>query len=221
MGALTLGCRICKRRKVRCDGKKPKCDRCSRLGIDCPGFAPRLRFVDERGRIQRSMSSSRNQAREFATAEDKFMIARHPYQKQYSYAQAASPASVISDFLSLKPFEDNIMISYLCFKLVGHGDSNSSTTASISQCAIPKQWVSELTTIAGRPRHKSWDALAAVVFGRAHNDQKVVCRALTTYGQALSELRGRLSNPDEWAADSMLAAITALYMHEVRLDLIS
>jgi len=39
--------------------------------------------------------------------------------------------------------------------------------------------------------------------------------ALRLYGQALSELRNKLSNLDDQRSESILASITALYMCEV------
>jgi len=58
---------------------------------------------------------------------------------------------------------------------------------------LTADWVPELVNTPQKPRHKSWDALAAIVFGQAHNNDDVITNALRLYGQALSELRSQLS----------------------------
>ncbi|KAL4756468.1 Zn(II)2Cys6 transcription factor [Aspergillus foveolatus] len=55
------GCQQCKRRKVKCDEKKPVCDKCRRYGVDC-SFAPanRIRIEEAVVSSRRSISSDRN-----------------------------------------------------------------------------------------------------------------------------------------------------------------
>jgi len=45
MGALSKGCRSCKRRKVKFDKTHPQCIRCRNAGIECIGFAPAVSYA--------------------------------------------------------------------------------------------------------------------------------------------------------------------------------
>lgn len=185
MGAKTSGCGTCKRRKVKCDDTRPKCIRCLKAGIECTGYGQRVRFVNENPRIQRSLAISKAQSLQFSTTRDK-----------------------IRQSLPLTAFKNEILISYLLSKLFeGYGRER--------RCGLPNIWASELVESTERPRHKSWDALAAIVFGQAHKRQDVITNGLELYGQALSELRNKLSDPDDRETESVLASMTALYMYEV------
>ncbi|KAF2656273.1 hypothetical protein K491DRAFT_392766 [Lophiostoma macrostomum CBS 122681] len=37
-GRLSRGCERCRQRKVKCDQKKPACEKCTRLNLECPGY---------------------------------------------------------------------------------------------------------------------------------------------------------------------------------------
>ncbi|KAJ5247684.1 Aflatoxin biosynthesis regulatory protein [Penicillium chermesinum] len=39
------GCARCKSKRVKCGEEKPNCNRCTRLGVRCPGYAQSLRWV--------------------------------------------------------------------------------------------------------------------------------------------------------------------------------
>ncbi|KAH7136816.1 fungal-specific transcription factor domain-containing protein [Dactylonectria estremocensis] len=49
------GCRVCERRRIRCDFEHPFCQKCRKKGLTCPGYGPRLKWVDgiaARGRLK-------------------------------------------------------------------------------------------------------------------------------------------------------------------------
>ncbi|KAH7126048.1 fungal-specific transcription factor domain-containing protein [Dactylonectria macrodidyma] len=49
------GCRVCERRRIRCDLERPFCQKCPKKGFTCPGYGPRLKWVDgiaARGRLK-------------------------------------------------------------------------------------------------------------------------------------------------------------------------
>ncbi|KAB5559564.1 hypothetical protein GE09DRAFT_1285549 [Coniochaeta sp. 2T2.1] len=54
-GAPSKGCEACRRRKIKCDGGKPYCERCTSTGRTCPGYREMVTviFRDENGRILR------------------------------------------------------------------------------------------------------------------------------------------------------------------------
>ncbi|OJJ83891.1 uncharacterized protein ASPGLDRAFT_126804 [Aspergillus glaucus CBS 516.65] len=46
------GCARCKSKRVKCGEEKPHCNRCTRLGVRCPGYVQSLRWVTNHGGIQ-------------------------------------------------------------------------------------------------------------------------------------------------------------------------
>lgn len=195
MGALSKGCGTCKKRTVKCDETRPECVRCRNAGIECTGFAPRLKFVDEGSRVRGSMKASR--------------------QPEASNGISLNLVPSLGNSLSLTAFKDDIFISYLlCRFFEGDGPYLAhTTTEQSSRCGLPADWIPELA--GEKPRYKSWDALATIVFGQAHQSYDVIRLAFRLYGQALSELRSELSSFENRCTDSTLASITALYLYEV------
>jgi len=207
MGALSKGCGSCKRRKVKCDETRPQCTRCRKAGIECTGFVQRLRFVNEKPRIQSSIKVFQAQLHELSTMSRSSQLIFH--SGQICRPQPLSPHPFLENTFPLTAFKDNIFISYLFSKLF-EGECVNSLN-----CGLPVDWIPELTMSPQKVRDKSWDALAAIVFGQAHNSHNLIIDSLRVYGQALSELRNKLSNPDNRYTDSTVASMTALYRYEV------
>jgi hypothetical protein len=214
MGALSRGCGSCKRRKVKCDETHPTCTRCRIAGIECVGYVQRLRFVDEKPRIRRSMVVAQAQSLEYSTVANNPQTVFHSGRIPLSAPLQPSPLSTNS--LPLTAFRDNIFISYLLSKLFEGNDRYPLSHTRVAKCgSLPTEWIPELVEKARTPRHKSWDALAAIVFGQAHKSRDVITDALRLYGHALPELREKLLDAKDRQTDSTLASVTALYMYEV------
>ena len=129
-------------------------------------------------------------------------------------SQRLSPAILLPNTLPLTAFKDDIFISYLHSKLF-EAEYRYSSNAAEDRCGLPADWILELANTPQKPRYKSWDALAAIVFGQAHQCNDVVLTAQELYGQALYELNCVLSNPNDRCTDSTLASMTALYKYDV------
>lgn len=218
MGALSKGCVSCKRKKVKCDEIRPTCTRCRTAGIECTTSAPRLRFVDENPRIQRSMAVAKEQSREFSTITKNTYLAFHSSQLRRS--EPGGSALFLANTLPLTAFKDDIFISYLFFKFFQGEHEYPFKDAGGDTCVLPREWIPELEKTSQQTHQKAWHALAAVAFGNAHNKSDVVKYSFRLYGEALLELRCKLLSPDEWHTDSTLASMTALYIYEVSFPVI-
>ncbi|KAF2260281.1 hypothetical protein CC78DRAFT_28884 [Lojkania enalia] len=62
-GAISRGCERCRRRKVKCDERKPQCLKCEMLQKQCPGYRDlnRILFRDETKRIAQKSRKEWNQ----------------------------------------------------------------------------------------------------------------------------------------------------------------
>ncbi|KAL4901854.1 hypothetical protein BDW74DRAFT_169832 [Aspergillus multicolor] len=58
-GRRSIGCYTCRQRKVKCDAKRPACDRCTKFGRTCPGYPDTFAFKAYDGSSQRLASTSR------------------------------------------------------------------------------------------------------------------------------------------------------------------
>ncbi|KFA79343.1 hypothetical protein S40288_03536 [Stachybotrys chartarum IBT 40288] len=219
MGALRKGCGTCKRRKVKCDNTQPRCTRCCNAGIECSGFAIRLRFVDERPRIQRSVEKSHAHVYESTPKALSLPLAIHAGQTRRFHPRITP--SHPADALPLTAVKDNVFMSYLLFKLFETSDRNPMIGGGETRCGVRPDWTVALVKIGGILSQKSWAALAALVFGQAHSSRDATISARELYGQALSEFRHRLSRSDDQSAKDGLASLTALYMYEIAKSIIS
>lgn len=50
-GRAHRACETCKQRRVKCDKRLPKCQRCENLGRPCAGYAPVKKFFDESAKV--------------------------------------------------------------------------------------------------------------------------------------------------------------------------
>jgi hypothetical protein len=214
MGARSKGCGTCKLRKVKCDETRPKCTRCSVAGIDCAGFTPRLRFVHEEPRIRRHMAVTQAQSHEFATKTSNYHLSFN--SSRIRSPLLVGPVTVLPPSLPLTAFKDDMFISFLVHKFFEAGKPSPLSVTKHSSCGLPIEWTHELVSTPQKPRPKSWDALAAIVFGQANRSSDVIKSALGLYCQALSEVRVQLSHPRNQHSHSTLASVTALYIYQVR-----
>ncbi|KAH9207066.1 hypothetical protein DL95DRAFT_450493 [Leptodontidium sp. 2 PMI_412] len=194
MGALIKGCRNCENRKAKCDGELPSFTRCLNMGIDFVFHAQHLRFVNENPRIRRSVAVGQAQLEE-ASMRSKSGC-RFNCSKPTPRSRMVDPYSAVTKEIPLVAFKDNILMSFLAFKLLGRSREGDDCQYSL-QCGLPTIW------LAKKPhenQHKSWHTLAAIVFGQAHT---------------LSDIRSELSTAERHLSDETLASMTALYMYEI------
>jgi hypothetical protein len=221
MGALSKGCAACKKQKIKCDKAQPKCGRCRKIGIECTGSTLRLRFVDEKPRIRRSIALSHAQSFEYQALTQASSLqnvtAFHSGQiGGWARTLSTSPTSPFSTItIPLTAYKAEICTSYLLAKFF-EGEDRVPFNGVKESTVLPIEWVPELLKTTQQLHRKSWDALAAIAFGKAHKTCEVIQTAFGFYGEALSELRNQLSKPNELNPESMLASMTALYIYEVR-----
>ncbi|KAB8201320.1 hypothetical protein BDV34DRAFT_171988 [Aspergillus parasiticus] len=46
-------CERCKKRHLKCDEARPKCQRCTNAGVDCPGYVQTRKFIDQGASVRR------------------------------------------------------------------------------------------------------------------------------------------------------------------------
>ena len=54
----STGCRLCVKRRVRCDEARPACHNCIRYGAECPGYTHTLKFVAGKHETKRDPAGS-------------------------------------------------------------------------------------------------------------------------------------------------------------------
>ena len=96
-----LGCRNCRRRKVKCDEQHPICRRCTKGNLECEGYLRDRRFVDETTRTERHMRKKISLSLKPVSPPSSVIITTHS-------SAVSSPRT-----LNLSAFQDDIRISFL------------------------------------------------------------------------------------------------------------
>jgi hypothetical protein len=164
--------------------------------------------VDEGPRIKRSIAVSLKKAQDVSTVTMAAPSVSH--SSQIRQTQHIWHAPFFGSMLTLTAFKEEIFISYLLDKMFEKQCYQLGTTSEI-RYGLPADWIPELIATPQKQRSKSWDALAAIVFGQTHKNFDAIAHAYRLYGQALTELRSELSYP----TGSTLMSMTALYKYEV------
>ena len=163
--------------------------------------------MDEGPRVRRAMAVSHAQSHEVVSLGGSV-------DSLYQHRRADEPetfgsASLVANTLPLTAFVDDIIMSFLLSKMFESEDRYSS------KCGLPTEWLPELVKAPQKPYYKSWQALAAIIYGKAHGSFNMINHAIQLYSQAVSDLRQKLPNLHRHSSDGALASVTALYMYEV------
>ena len=198
MAPRSSGCRICVRRKVKCDETKPFCERCRKARLQCSGFREHLVFVDETRQ-----------------ALDKLA----PVQTSEAYTSPASHPPLHSTFpfpalnfcreLRLFGDSDDVYFAYLLERFVATGNCYQDYYGN-------GRWI--LACLSKKDDHPAahlaLKCLATTFFGRQHHQESVVSDASYLYSQALRRLCQTLQDPQKAQTFDVLAATTALNLYE-------
>lgn len=185
------GCRTCRRRKVKCDERKPGCERCERTNRECEGYVREHRFVNENARTEKQVMKKTNTSSDAPASHE-----------VVSYSSEAKSGS-IGTSLGVRAFEDNIFVSFLLSNLFTgipvrtpwlhlHAEDASSKTAQLSV-----------------------RALSTTFFGRIHHQKDITVRGYDLYGRALLSLNQDLQDPRKGWSMSVMKSAMALELYEV------
>jgi hypothetical protein len=174
MGARSKGCHTCKLRKVRCDGTRPSCNRCGKLGNVCPGYENAFNtFIDEKPRIERAQAIARQQERESRSMQQN---PQHLYRSNHvrtSTRMACCRMPGPSSEISLVGFKDGILLSFLVNKLQS-GHSHCERLAAGSKTGPPPSTLAALEA----PGFGKWPSLPIILwehFRQCSSAKRTIC----------------------------------------------
>jgi hypothetical protein len=199
MAPRSTGCRNCVRRRVKCDERRPFCDRCEKAKLQCDGFRNTLIFIDETRQTLRRLAPL--QSTHVTTA---------PTLRQ-SPPKRSGPALEFhfGTQLALSSVSDDVYLSYLLDKFFASGAECQDYSSNRTWMVVCLSRQEEHPTAA-----LALKCLATSFFGRKHRQNSIMNEGAKSYGQALLALRQTLQDPNRaWSFDA-LAATTALSHYE-------
>ncbi|KAF2097297.1 hypothetical protein NA57DRAFT_57889 [Rhizodiscina lignyota] len=213
------GCKTCRRRKVKCDERKPTCHRCEAASIKCEGYPGlRLKWVDE-GQSPREFSPVRlfltvylvpRLSRGRGAASPSPVPGRSTSQTGLSMAAVAAAGTTgITRELDLSPFCKAILTTYLTQRFFDGGHPGQP---------YPYQsWIANaLSENDSNSAHIAVQCFAAIYHARRHgNDSGILAHAFALYDRAIRQLNEDISNPQTRFSHSNVSAAFALNLYEI------
>lgn len=211
---LHVGCRTCRRRKIRCDERQPLCLRCEKSCIPCEGYGPKYQFIDEAAKLVKPVTTNEPGGKYSSTA------LRTASSRGTTCSKVSPPEFGRVGIPGSSEIGTYNWIPNFGRQLQPKADANIQVPFLLTQLFPGGSWLDELaidhSSASAQP---SIRALAAVYFGRRHQRPDSIREGAQLYIQALNRLNKDLSHPDEertWSV-SVLRSAATLELYEVDL----
>ncbi|CAH0039015.1 unnamed protein product [Clonostachys rhizophaga] len=177
-GRRSAGCATCRKRKVKCDEKRPVCDRCRRGFHVCLGYDTIPIFVFEDKQLGKPVPSNRTFQSGRGLIASRMAEDSRAAQKHSGLLTTEIPAS-----LNISAFSQDIVLSYMISTL------SDTFLHSSSAPEIHEDAPSFLTVLSTKNRDSPAFicglSSAEALFGHMHGDKSMVRHSSTLYDEAL------------------------------------
>jgi hypothetical protein len=221
------GCKTCKKRRVKCDEKRPTCFQCQRLGLQCHGYDPpapwlitsALMSVDET-----SVDSKDDDFKSESQSHDQLVSISRPraHVQQVRIVDHTGCTPALSTSLELvSPIlrEDAIKGEFLNRWI---GDEKTNGIVHGARMPTPvAAWIHSSAAVwmmpESRVAHMASIALALSIVATQEGDERLARHAVQKYQQTLPLLRRQIQrlssptsmNPKDVASKSLIASAVA------------
>ncbi|KAK5174812.1 uncharacterized protein LTR77_001895 [Saxophila tyrrhenica] len=185
------GCNTCKRRRIKCDERRPKCARCLKAGYKCAGYDRPLQVV---------LSTPH------AAAEGKAKSSgKHTPGPLLHDQQEPNASLILAPFLPLpSKLKDDLQFAFVFQHLVWSSYASPWLQLSAS---------GRLTALA----HEAALAFSQSAFGRHHRLREIELSSAARYGRALKQLQTSLQKCNASETADLLVPVLILLMHSCSL----
>jgi hypothetical protein len=227
-GGPSKACDECRRRKIRCDQKRPQCSQCLRIKKQCPGYRDLddVIFRPYQGQVGERTKSPRKIPQEESpkSKERNSMIDIEADSLAYNYPVSRSQSKSPTRTIAQDPFEVIYITPKADFASPSWG--HQAKSYFIAQYTLgPKSseatfswfdFVPEMysTTLEGSPFQT---ALMAISWANLAGQSSLVWmnyEARKTYGKAITRVNEALQNPITAVQDDILAAVLLLGLYD-------
>ncbi|KAJ5354971.1 uncharacterized protein N7496_012183 [Penicillium cataractarum] len=193
------GCLACVRRRIKCDERRPGCDRCEKKGSSCPGYTRDLKinfYTNPR-----------------AVGSYKAGIESTPDQHPHVFAGGSSIDGAVAPSLASVAIAEQYREAFC-----GFVEANFLGLFYGYSTRVGTNWfdvVHNYRDTAGKALDLCLRSLGALHIGRSLGDDRLGLASREMYGQALNHLARTLRNPALATADNTLGAAILLGVYEL------
>ncbi|KAH7127838.1 hypothetical protein B0J13DRAFT_564610 [Dactylonectria estremocensis] len=235
-GVVSKGCERCRRRKVKCDQRKPACLKCEKSKVECPGYRDldKVLFRDESERIIRKARQldQPQPGSVLHVAPGSFRNSIHHSTKEQRSQLRPGLAQEITPEPSSGPENDGLIL--------GHSSPTPSPPALYISCP-PSQpvdklgvsfyfakytfneapfggeyhdWLAQSYSEDGSVLQAAIDAVGMAGISNVSYAPRVASRSKERYAKAIAAVNKALRDPVQVVADSTLMAVILLGLYE-------
>ena len=250
MPTRSSGCATCRKRKIRCDESRPRCQRCATHGVSCPGYRTEkpggLEFKDQTSvTVTKAKEQYKTKALNDSTSPWKITTSRPslPSSPDSNDGATTNSISIQTQGTSLIPVDEGLTQNQ-CLVL---SDPNSASpiflpSPELERARLYGEFISTYlphTAEGAQHGHFSFfqtialkrseqpalqqalDALSSVQVGSLYKDKGLLKQAVGKYATALSSLGNSIKRGDFMHDDDVLAAVTVMAACELYEDIAS
>ncbi|TKX18914.1 fungal Zn(2)-Cys(6) binuclear cluster domain-containing protein 25 [Elsinoe australis] len=216
----STGCNTCRRRKVKCDAKKPACERCTSTGRACEGYEKFAVFLNNTptGRLKRTRLE---EVRPLQTEESAKATARGSPDSGVFIQQAISPSDCSAES-EANSWDWNLPIpvntqAIATVGALGRFVEQYMPTQQVDRGMLRGHWL-EIAMAQSVPGSALETSLMALAWSRAGwllGDSNFTARSRVMYGRALSQVHQALVDPVVRKQDDVLVICRALGLYEL------
>ncbi|KAH7312052.1 hypothetical protein BKA65DRAFT_159393 [Rhexocercosporidium sp. MPI-PUGE-AT-0058] len=199
----SAACQTCKKRKIKCDQTRPSCQRCEKIGKQCPGYLDDwdINFRSENDALRAKAAVQQRPADEKSAAPSMLEV----FGAGSSRSCTPSTAVYLSDQLV-----DNIH---------QHAISLFFQDYTIESCGRCPGYLDYLPQLYGRSNRNSLLTVALLAVAHANIAQKlerqdIAIKAMSYYRKALRLANAVLAKNVEATSDNTMTAIMLLGLYE-------
>ncbi|PNS21705.1 hypothetical protein CAC42_1559 [Sphaceloma murrayae] len=214
------GCHLCRKRRIKCDGGRPNCQRCIIYKAKCPGYRSEsdYKFVNENGATENKTLAIRKRAG--STRPTTTTTKSSPSSSITSSTSRSSKNSQSPQWIARRPQSDpNIISSTPAWE-------DWSINSFVHDWTIPDAadgnsvgFLDFLPSLYLRTKPEldfslALKAASFASFANQHNSPEMMAKARASYGKALTALNSSLRNYEAALRDTTIASIVLLQIFE-------
>ncbi|KAH8697589.1 hypothetical protein BGW36DRAFT_295630 [Talaromyces proteolyticus] len=186
VGGRSKACDNCRRRRVKCDERKPKCERCAKAKLECGGYQE-MTIIQFDGRQRRKLSPSLD-SNISATTRSALLPIKEFVRSDWTLGA------------HLPICTDDIFVEYTRSRLLQGQEVDDPVV---------------LPSTVDRPLvQKSFLALSTTFFGLEHKEKELVSQGFRRYGVALEYLRQAVGDPSRYTSFDLIESIMVMSLFE-------
>ncbi|PKY05552.1 hypothetical protein P168DRAFT_126421 [Aspergillus campestris IBT 28561] len=207
------GCSVCVKRKVKCDETRPKCLRCQKRNVDCPGYERQRKFhLVCPGELEPENLVKNGSPVGQQVSSNTVLLRATPARRGVGFM---SIDETVNSSLVARTVDSQLREAFCAFVPTAFPGQYNAYVSRLNMT-----WVSFARSQKAPNPTLDWSlrGIAMLYMGKIKHDQRLVYLSRDMYRRALRHLARVIGNPSMVASDDALASTMFLATYELMAD---